>query len=134
MAVVPSVPLSAGAKALRAVRSGKQKCDEERDDEDIYREDKVSFDLMKKLGPKSFENAGSLTGGGGGGMNGLEPRVAQLEAYTDMKDVRDRLTTVEATMATKGYIDTRIIGIGTLIAAVIAFQEQIQALINHLSP
>lgn len=67
-------------------------------------------------------------------MNGLEPRVAQLEAYTDMKDVRDRLTTVEATMATKGYIDTRIIGIGTLIAAVIAFQEQIQALINHLSP
>lgn len=104
MAVVPSVPLRAGAKALRAVRSGKQKCDEERDDEDIYREDKVSFDRMKKLGPKSFENAGSLTGGGGGGMNGLEPRVAQLEAYTDMirGDVADMKTDMKTVQSKLG--------------------------------
>ncbi|MBW3098653.1 hypothetical protein [Pseudohoeflea coraliihabitans] len=80
-------------------------------------------------------------------MNGLEARVASLEAYTDairsdvaaikpdVKDSRERLVRIEervSALPTKGYINTAVVGAITLIGAFIAFQAQIQAFFGTL--
>ena len=87
----------------------------------------------------------STIGGGGGTYDGMEPRVARLEASvahlerdvgelrSDVKDVRDRLTRIEERVThlpTKGYIDARIIVLLAVVAALIAFQGQIQSFIG----
>jgi hypothetical protein len=89
------------------------------------------------------------SGGGGGTSDGMEPRIAKLEASVshlerdvgelrvDMKDVRDRLTKIEATVAglpTKGFVFSVYGIISALLASIILFQHQIQALLGVLPP
>ncbi|EJK83519.1 hypothetical protein PMI03_03174 [Rhizobium sp. AP16] len=75
----------------------------------------------------------------------MEGRVAKLEAdveymrrdvselRTDMRDVRDRLTKIESTMATKGFVFTVYTIIAALLGAIILFQTQIQTIMGvHL--
>lgn len=82
------------------------------------------------------------SGGGGGTFGGMEARVAKLEVgvshlerdvselRTDMRDVRDRLTRIESTMATKGFVFSAYGIVSALLAAIMLFQTQIQALLG----
>ena len=85
--------------------------------------------------------AGQGYGGGGGGMSALESRVASLEAYTetiradvgamklDMRDIRDRTAKLEVKvdhLPSKGYVVVALMALLAGIAALIAYQEQIQ--------
>lgn len=86
------------------------------------------------------------SGGGDGTSGGMEPRIAKLEASmshmerdvgelrVDMKDVRERLISVEKTMATKGFVFSVYGIVSVLLAAIILFQHQIQSLLGVLPP
>lgn len=103
----------------------------------------VSQELLIRLGPESFGSGGPISGGGDGGMSGLESRVASLEAYTDtirtdvgaikpdMRDVRDRMAKLEVKvdhLPSKNYINNVVVAAIVLIGAFITFQGQIQTL------
>ena len=49
-----------------------------------------------------------------------------------MKDVLKRLTIIESTMATKGFVVTAYMVGSAVLSAIILFQSQIQALIGIL--
>jgi uncharacterized coiled-coil protein SlyX len=87
----------------------------------------------------------STTNGGGDTYDGMEPRVARLEASVahmerdvgelrgDMRDVRDRLARLEervGNLFTKSYLDARIVALLAVVAALVAFQQQIQSFIG----
>ena len=87
----------------------------------------------------------STTGGGGGTYDGMESRIARLEASTahmerdvgelrfDMKSVLERLTRLEERVGHlpgKGYIDARIIVLLAAVAALVTFQQQIQSFVG----
>ncbi len=77
-------------------------------------------------------------GDGDGTSDGMEARVARLEAgvshlerdvgelRSDMRDVRERLISVEANMATKGFVVASLLLLLTAIAALTVFQGQVQ--------
>lgn len=84
-------------------------------------------------------------GGGGGNFDGMEPRIAKLEAHMeqarsditevkrDMRDVRERLIRLDERvnhLPTKGFIVTSLMAALALITAVVAFQDKITALIH----
>jgi hypothetical protein len=79
--------------------------------------------------------------GGGGTFDGMEARVAKLEAHvehiledvsglrTDMRDVRDRLPRIETRLEqlpTKGFVVTAAVATIALLGAIITMQQQIQ--------
>jgi hypothetical protein len=88
---------------------------------------------------------GTPTGGGDGGGasgSGMEARVAKLEAHlehvmgdvsslkADVRDVRDRLPKIETKLdhlPGKGFIATVTLVTLAIVAALIAFQNSIQA-------
>jgi len=82
---------------------------------------------------------------GGGTSNGMEARVAKLEAHVqhilgdvsalkaDMRDVRDRLPRIETRLdhlPGKGFIVTVVVATIALLGALITLQQQIQAWIG----
>lgn len=93
------------------------------------------------------EKADTLNIGGGGGIfDGMEARVVKLESNVehlqqdvselrgDMKNVLQRLTAIETTlatsMATKGFVVTTYLVGSAVLGAIILFQSQIQTLIG----
>lgn len=62
------------------------------------------------------------------GVSHMERDVGELRA--DMRDVRDRLISVEKTMATKGFVFSVYTIVSGLLAAIILFQHQIQTLLG----
>lgn len=84
-------------------------------------------------------------GGGGDNYDGMEARIARLEASAahlerdvgemrvDMKDARERLTRVEVKidhLPTKGWAFKATLAFLTAVAALIAFQGHIQQIIG----
>jgi len=77
-------------------------------------------------------------GGGGGTSGGMETRVARLENQVDrlsdrVGEVAERLATLNERVGhlpSKSYIDTRLLALLALIAALITFGEKLQALIR----
>lgn len=78
------------------------------------------------------------SGGGDGTFNGMEARVAKLEAHVEhisksvdlLATVPTELAVIKATMATKGWLVTGLLLSLGAIAALIAFAEKIQALVS----
>jgi hypothetical protein len=82
------------------------------------------------------------SGGGGGTFDGMEARVAKLEAdieyikrdvgelRTDMKDVRERTIKIEGSMATKAFVFTVYGIVSVFLAAITLFQSQILTLLG----
>lgn len=84
------------------------------------------------------------SGGGGGTFDGMEPRIARLEAHmehvqadlvvlkTDMGAVKDRLARLEVKvdhLPSKGFIVTALIAMLAVIGALVTYQEQIKAVL-----
>jgi hypothetical protein len=80
-----------------------------------------------------------------GGGDGMEPRIARLEAHTDhllkgteelkadMRNVRDRLAAIEVRvdhLPSKGFIVTVVLAALAVIGAMIGFQESLQSLLG----
>ncbi len=105
--------------------------------------------IHSELGPEGFRGIKSdkpgITVSGGGGMDGLEPRVAKLEAHVehivrdlgdvkpDVRDMRDRLIAIEETvkhLPRKGYINKAVTAAVVLLGLFITFQAQIQSLVG----
>ncbi|MCQ8782228.1 hypothetical protein [Mangrovibrevibacter kandeliae] len=93
--------------------------------------------------PSNLRSVLRSRGSGGGSGDGMEPRVAHLEAgvahlerdvselRTDMRDVRDRLTRLEEKVShlpSKGFIVSVVLLALAVIAGMFAFQSQIEAL------
>ena len=88
----------------------------------------------------------ALKGGGGNGTNdGMEARVAKIEAFLDVirnevaalrgdgRDVRDRLIRLEERVAhlpSKGFIFTTAVAIVGGLSAIIVLQEKLRHLIG----
>ena len=108
--------------------------------------------LSEKLGPQGVHGIEShnpgLSSSGGNGADGMEPRIAKLEAFVetirsdlgeikpDIKNVRERMATLEANvnhLPSKGFIVRVILTGVAVISAFIAFQAQIQKLFGLVS-
>lgn len=87
------------------------------------------------------DDSGLKSGDGGGTFEGMEARVAKLEADMDhVKRSLDRLADVPADLATlkertshlptKDYIDRRLLAMLALIAALTVFADKLQTLVN----
>jgi hypothetical protein len=96
--------------------------------------------------------SGLKGGGGGGTFDGMEPRIAALEVHVenlktsvadlkasveagrvDVGTVKVNLATLTervANLPSKGFIISVVLGILTVITALIAFQRQIQDLVG----
>ncbi|MCP3053878.1 hypothetical protein [Aurantimonas marianensis] len=98
--------------------------------------------LLKRV--EAHFNRGGSDGGSGG--DGMEPRVAKLEAgvahierdvtelRTDMRDVRDRLAKLEERVSHlpgKGFIVSVVILALAIITGLIAFQSRIEAFVQQ---
>jgi hypothetical protein len=95
---------------------------------------------------KRVEKHLSGSGSGGSGGDGMEPRVAKLEAgiahlerdvselRIDMRDVRDRLAKLEERVSHlpgKGFIVSVVILALAVITGLIAFQSRIEAFVQQ---
>ncbi|MEC5292094.1 hypothetical protein VSX64_15250 [Aurantimonas sp. C2-6-R+9] len=98
--------------------------------------------LLKRV--ETHFNRGGSDGGSGG--DGMEPRVAKLEASvahierdvtelrTDMRDVRDRLSRIETRvdhLPSKGFVVSSVILTLAILTAVITFQDRIQQFVRQ---
>lgn len=75
----------------------------------------------------------------------MEARIAKVEADVeylkrdvgelrlDMRDVRDRVMKIEASMATKGFVFSVYGIVSALLAAIMLFQNQLQHLLGLAS-
>lgn len=112
--------------------------------------DEISEEDFENVVPLPSTNLGNKRpginpGGGGGGMNGLEPRVAKLEAHmehvlettrstaSDMKNARERLATLEEKvdhLPSKEYIVKTVVGTGAVLGVLTIFGPKIASILG----
>ena len=105
--------------------------------------------MRRNLGPGNRPPFKVIEGGGEPPGGDMEARVARLEASidhmksdvsdlkSDARDLRDRMRAVEVKidhLPSKGFIVVALLGVLTIIGALIGYADQIQSLLPGSSP